>query len=55
VIQGLGHDLGVAARRLIATPLFTIFSVLSLGVGLGVTTIAYSVVDWMFLCGRADC
>jgi putative ABC transport system permease protein len=48
VIQGLGHDLGVGARRLIATPLFTLFSILSLGVGLGVTTTGYSVVDWMF-------
>jgi ABC-type antimicrobial peptide transport system permease subunit len=48
VTQSLGRDLRIAARRLIATPLFTIFSILSLGVGIGVTTIAYSLVDGIF-------
>jgi putative ABC transport system permease protein len=45
MIHGLGADLRLAARRLRATPLFTIFAILSLGVGVGVTTTVYSVVD----------
>lgn len=44
-MHGLGADLRLAARRLGATPLFTIFAILSLGVGVGVTTTVYSVVD----------
>lgn len=47
-LHGLGGDLTLAARRLAATPLFTTFAVLSLGVGLGVTTVAYSLVDAIF-------
>jgi hypothetical protein len=47
-VTGLGRDLRLAARRLLATPLFTIFAVLSLAVGVGVTTTAYSVVDAFF-------
>jgi putative ABC transport system permease protein len=48
VTRGLGRDLRIAARRLLATPLFTTFAVLSLAVGIGVTTIAYSVVSAFF-------
>lgn len=38
------RDFVVALRRVGATPVFTIFAVVSLGLGLGVTTAAYSVV-----------
>jgi putative ABC transport system permease protein len=48
VIQALGYDFRIALRRLRATPLFTAFAVLSLAFGVGVTTIAYSVVEAMF-------
>ena len=48
MIQELGYDFRIALRRLRATPLFTAFAVLSLAFGLGVTTIAYSLVDTMF-------
>ncbi len=47
--RGLSVDLGLAARRLLAAPLFSIFAVLSLAVGVGVTTAVYSVVDAIFL------
>lgn len=54
--QGFWGDLKLAARRLAATPLFTIFAVLSLAIGLGVTTAAYSVVASLFFAssGVAD-
>ena len=39
-LHGMLGDFKLATRRLIATPLFTIFAVLSLAVGLGVTTAA---------------
>ena len=42
-------ELRLAARRLAATPLFTVCAVLSLAVGVGVTTAVYSVVDALFL------
>src|SRR3989442_1768316 len=42
-------DLRLAARRLLATPLFTIFAVLSLAIGVAVTAAVYSVVDSIFL------
>jgi len=42
-------DLRLAARRLLATPLFTVFAVLSLAIGVAVTTAVYSVVDAIFL------
>jgi len=45
MLQGFSSDLQLAARRLAATPLFTIFAVLSLAAGVGVTTAVYSVVD----------
>ena len=47
--HGFGGDLRLAARRLLATPLFTIFAVLSLAAGVAVTTAVYSVVDAIFL------
>ncbi len=43
------HDLKLAARRLIAAPLFTVFAVLSLAIGIGLTTAVYSVIDSIFL------
>src|SRR5690349_1228591 len=43
--QGLWRDLRVAVRRLAATPLFLIFAVLSLAVGLSVTITAYALID----------
>ena len=48
LLHGFGGDLRLAARRLFATPLFTLFAVLSLAVGLGVTTAAYSIVAALF-------
>ncbi len=55
-LHGMVGDFKLATRRLIATPLFTIFAVLSLAVGLGVTTAAYSVVAAIFFTssGIAD-
>jgi putative ABC transport system permease protein len=41
--------ISLAAARLIATPFFTIFAVLSLATGVAVTTAVYSVVDALFL------
>jgi predicted permease len=48
MVPGLARDLRLAARRLLAAPLFTAFAVLSLAVGVGVTTAVYSVVDSIF-------
>ncbi len=45
---GISQDLRQAARRLIATPLFTVFAVLSLAVGVAVTTAGYSVINMLF-------
>ncbi len=45
VFQGLGGDLKMASRRLLVTPMFAIFAMASLALGVGVTTAAYSVVD----------
>ncbi len=42
-------DLRLAFRRLAATPLFAIFAVASLAVGVAVTTAVYSVVESIFL------
>jgi predicted permease len=39
------HEFRFAARRLRAAPLFTFFAVASLAIGVGVTTVAYAVVD----------
>ena len=41
---GLGRDFAYAWRRLRATPLFTIFAIVSLAMGVGVTTAVFSVV-----------
>jgi len=48
--------LRLAVARLIATPLFTIFSIVSLAAGVAVTTAVYSVVDTLLLAdlGVAD-
>ena len=50
-MDGLAVDLRLAARRLAATPLFTLFAVLSLAIGVGVTTAVYSVVASIFMKG----
>jgi hypothetical protein len=47
-LSGMPAELTQAARRLAATPLFTIFAVLSLAIGVAVTTVAYSIVESMF-------
>ncbi len=46
--RGIVQDLRHAARRLLATPMFTIFAVLSLAVGVAVTTAGYSVINGLF-------
>jgi hypothetical protein len=46
-MHALGHDLVLAWRRLRATPAFTAFSVVTLGLGIGATTAIYSVVRVM--------
>jgi predicted permease len=53
---GFAGDLKAAVRKLIAAPLFTGFAVLSLAVGVGVTTAAYSIVEDLFFkdLGIAD-
>ncbi len=53
---GVLGDLKLAVRRLLATPLFTIFAVLSLAVGVAVTTTVYPVADSILLSdpGIAD-
>ena len=48
---GFTGDLKAAARRLIAAPLFTAFAVLSIAIGVGVTTAAYSIVANLFFRG----
>ena len=48
VFESFGNDLRLASRRLLATPMFTIFAIVSLAVGVGVTTAVYSVVDRIF-------
>lgn len=48
-MRGFGSDLRFAARRLTAAPLFTLFAVVSLAVGVGVTTAVYSIIDAVLL------
>ena len=48
MLSNVANDFRLAARRLLAAPLFSAFAVVSLAVGIGVTTIAYSVVDDLF-------
>lgn len=43
--HGLGGDVRLAARRLLATPQFLVFAVMSLAIGIAVTTAVYSVVN----------
>src|SRR5215204_5589907 len=47
----VGRDIRLALRRLGATPLFTTFAILSLAVGVAITTAVYSIVDAVFLRG----
>ncbi len=53
-LHGFAADLKHAARRLAAAPLFTAFAVLSLAVGVGLTTAVYSVVDAILWKESAD-
>jgi putative ABC transport system permease protein len=46
--HGVRADFRLAARRLAAAPIFTLFAVVSLAAGVGVTTAAYSVVSTVF-------
>jgi len=48
-LQSLLGDVRLATRRLLAAPVFTIFAVLSLGIGVAITTAVHSVVDALFL------
>jgi predicted permease len=43
IVDGVFRDLGLAARRLLATPLFLIFAVASISIGIATTTAAYAV------------
>jgi putative ABC transport system permease protein len=45
------RDIRLALRRLGATPLFTAFAILSLAIGVAITTAVYSIVDAVFLRG----
>jgi hypothetical protein len=47
------RDLGLAARRLLATPLFLIFAVASISIGIATTTAAYSIL-YAILWKRVD-
>src|SRR4051812_44659105 len=47
----MGRDIRLALRRLGATPLFTTFAILSLAVGVAITTAVYSIVYAVFLRG----
>ena len=47
-LDGFGADLKLSARRLLATPAFTLFAIASLAIGVAVTTIVYSIVDTLF-------
>lgn len=45
VTHGLLGDVKLATRRLIAAPLFLLFAVVSLALGLGVTVVGYAVIE----------
>ena len=47
--HGLSGYLRLAARRQLSSPLFTVFAVLSLAIGVAVTTAVYSIVDSLLL------
>lgn len=49
LLRGLFGDARLACRRLLAAPMFTIFAVLSVAVGVAITTSVYSIVDRLFL------
>jgi putative ABC transport system permease protein len=49
--EGLMQDIRQAARALYASPGFALFAILTLGVGLGVNTAVFSVVDAVMLRG----
>jgi predicted permease len=46
--HGLYGDVKLSARRLTAAPLFLLFAVLSLGIGLAVTVASYAVIEAIF-------
>lgn len=46
--RGVAQDFKHAARRLLTTPIFTVFAVLSLAVGVAVTTAGYAVINQLF-------
>src|SRR3954469_20441415 len=50
-LPGVVNDIRLALRRLGATPLFTAFAILSLAIGVAITTAVYSIVDAVFLRG----
>ena len=45
------NDIRLVLRRLGATPLFTVFAILSLAIGVAITTAVYSIVDSVLLRG----
>src|SRR5215831_1171370 len=47
-MRSLGHDIRLALRRLRLAPGFTLFAVLSLALGIGVTTVVYSALRTVF-------
>ena len=49
--RDLSGDLRLAGRRLLSAPAFTIFAVLSVAVGVAITTTVYSIVDRLLLRG----
>ena len=51
VTSGLAQDFRQAIRRLIATPMFTLFAIASLAVGVAVTTAGYAVINQLFFMG----
>jgi predicted permease len=55
-MSDLGHDLRLAVRRLVAAPALTLFSILTLTLGIGATTVSYSLVHAILapLSGVAD-
>ena len=48
------NDIRLALRRLGATPLFAVFAILSLAIGVAITTAVYSIVDSSFCAASAS-
>ena len=48
-VQALWQDLRYAIRMLAKNPGFTALAVLSMAIGIGLNTAAFSIIDWMFL------